>query len=201
MNPELEKCLKGEWYDCHDDIFLEYKSIADELCSKYNNTSYRNKDERTAILHELFAKVGHSVSVGTPFICDYGCHIEIGSNVTINRNCMLMDCNKIVIGNNVLIAPNVHLSTPTHPIELNERLAPTKQLDGSINYERRTYALPITIEDGCWIGANVVIIGGVTIGTGSVIGAGSVVTKSIPPNSLAVGNPCRVIRAINQDKQ
>lgn len=104
--------------------------------------------------------------------------------------------NKITIGNNVLIAPNVQIYTATHPIKLNERLTPTETPDG-IEYVRHTYALPVTIEDGCWIGGGVIILPGVTIGRGSVIGAGSVVTKSIPANTLAAGNPCKVIRKIN----
>lgn len=111
-----------------------------------------------------------------------------------------MDCNKITIGSNVLIAPNVQLYTATHPIDLDERLAPVETEDG-IKRVRRTYALPITIEDGCWIGGGVIILPGITIGNGSVIGAGSVVTKDIPANSLAVGNPCEVIRQINQTKK
>ena len=111
-----------------------------------------------------------------------------------------MDCNKITIGSNVLIAPNVQLYTATHPIDLDERLAPVETEDG-IQRIRRTYALPITIKDGCWIGGGVVILPGITIGYGSVIGAGSVVTKDIPANSLAVGNPCKVIRQINQTKK
>ena len=111
-----------------------------------------------------------------------------------------MDCNKITIGSNVLIAPNVQLYTATHPIDLDERLAPVETEDG-IQRIRRTYALPITIKDGCRIGGGVVILPGITIGYGSVIGAGSIVTKDIPANSLAVGNPCKVIRQINQTKK
>ena len=109
-----------------------------------------------------------------------------------------MDCNKITIGSNVLIAPNVQLYTATHPIDLDERLAPVETEDG-IKRVRRTYALPITIEDGCWIGGGVIILPGITIGYGSVIGAGSVVTKDIPSWSIAAGNPCRVIRKITED--
>ena len=125
-----------------------------------------------------------------------GCHIHIGNNVSINTGCTLVDCNTITIGNNVLIAPNVQIYTATHPIELNERLTPVETPDGT-EYVRHTYALPVSIEDGCWIGGGVIILPGVTIGRGSVIGAGSVVTKSIPENSLAVGNPCKVVRKIN----
>lgn len=126
--------------------------------------------------------------------------IHIGDNVTVNTGCTFVDCNKITIGSNVLIAPNVQLYTATHPIDLDERLAPVETEDG-IKRVRRTYALPITIEDGCWIGGGVIILPGITIGYGSVIGAGSVVTKDIPANSLAVGNPCKVIRQINQTKK
>ena len=144
----------------------------------------------------MFESIGTKVSVGHSFICDYGCNISIGNNVSINTGCTFVDCNKIIIGNNVLIAPNVQIYTATHPVELNERLKPTETEDGTA-YIRHTYALPVTIEDGCWIGGGVIILPGVTIGRGSVIGAGSVITKSIPSNSLAIGNPCRVIREIN----
>ena len=113
--------------------------------------------------------------------------------------CIFVDCNKITIGNNVLIAPNVQIYTATHPIELNERLTPVEMPEG-VQYVRHTFALPVTIGDGCWIGGGVIILPGITIGEGSVIGAGSVVTKDIPTNSLAVGNPCRVIRQINNVK-
>lgn len=111
--------------------------------------------------------------------------------------CTFIDCNKITIGNNILIAPNVQIHTATHPVELGDRLNP-EWTPGSSAYFCRTYALPVTIEDGCWIGAGVIILPGVTIGKGSVIGAGSVVTKDIPADSVAVGNPCRVIRKINR---
>ena len=99
----------------------------------------------------MFESVGKKVSVGHSFICDYGCNISIGNNVSINTGCTFVDCNKIIIGNNVLIAPNVQIYTATHPVELNERLTPTETEDGTA-YIRHTYALPVTIEDGCWIG-------------------------------------------------
>jgi acetyltransferase-like isoleucine patch superfamily enzyme len=112
-------------------------------------------------------------------------------------NCTFIDCHKITIGSNVLIASNVQIYTSAHPIELGERLNPDWTPD-SKQYFCRTFARPVTIEDGCWIGGGVIILPGVTIGSGSVVGAGSVVTKDIPSNSLAVGNPCRVVRKINQ---
>lgn len=196
MKTEMEKCLAGEWYDCHDEVFLELKSKTVDLLMKYNSLPYNNKEEKYQILKEMFGNIGTKVSVGHSFICDYGCNIHIGNNVTVNTGCTFVDCNKITIGNNVLIAPNVQIYTVTHPIELEERLTPVETPRGK-EYVRHTFALPVMIEDGCWIGGGVIILPGITIGKGSVIGAGSVVTKNIPANSLAVGNPCRVIRKIN----
>lgn len=114
----------------------------------------------------------------------------------MNMNCTFVDCNTITIGDNVLIASNVQLYTATHPVELSERLTPNWSIETE-QYFCRTYALPIKIGNGCWLGGGVIVLPGVTIGDGSVIGAGSVVTKDIPENSLAVGNPCHVIRKIN----
>ena len=200
MKNELEKCLSGEWYDCHDPIFLEYKDTARRLLKRYNSLEYNQKEEKTEILKKLFDNIGDNVSVGLPFICDYGCNISIGSNVSINMNCTFVDCNKITIGSNVLIASNVQIYTATHPVELADRLTPNWNMESG-EYFCRTYALPVTIGDGCWIGGGAIILPGVTIGKGTVIGAGSVVTKDIPENSVAVGNPCRVIRKINEERR
>jgi len=200
MKTELEKCMSGEWYDCHDEVFIEFKTKVRNLLMQYNNISYEDKSGRNEILKELFSSIGSNVSVGTPFVCDYGRNIHIGNNVSIGMNCTFLDCNKITIGNNVLIAPNVQIYTAGHPLELNERLTPDWN-ENSAEYFCRTFALPVVIEDGCWIGGNVVIVPGVTIGKGSVVGAGSVVTKNIPPNSLAVGSPCRVIRKLNGEQK
>ena len=197
MKTELEKCLAGENYDCHAPVFLAFKSKTDLLLRHYNALIYSQKKERQQVLKEMLGSIGTKVSVATPFLCDYGCHIHIGNNVTINIGCTFVDCNKITIGNNVLIAPNVQIYTATHPIELEERLEPVQTEHGT-EYIRHTYALPVTLEDGCWIGGGVIILPGVTIGKGSVIAAGSVVNKNIPPNSLAAGNPCKVLRPINQ---
>jgi len=193
---ELEKCMAGECYNCHDKIFLDFKAKAGKLCKEYNALAYEQKEEKANILKQLFGKTGVNISVGRPFICDYGRNIFLGNNISINMNCTFIDCNKITIGDNVLIAPNVQLYTATHPVELSERLTPGWTPDDS-RYFCRTYALPITIGNGCWLGGGVIVLPGVTIGEGCVIGAGSVVTKDIPENSLAVGNPCRVIRKLN----
>jgi acetyltransferase-like isoleucine patch superfamily enzyme len=193
---ELEKCMAGEWYDCHDSVFLEMKANARKLLARYNTMLYDDKTGRRNLLKELFGSTGNNVSVGNPFICDYGCNIHIGNNVSINMNCTFVDCNTITICDNVLIASNVQIYTAAHPVELSDRLTPDWNEKSSI-YFARTFALPVTIENGCWIGGGVIIVPGVTVGRGSVIGAGSVVIKDIPANSLAVGNPCRIVRKLN----
>lgn len=198
MKTEMEKCLAGEWYEVHNPVFIELKAKTDKLMRQYNALAYDEKAKRREILEQMVGSIGSKVSVATPFICDYGVNIHIGNNVTVNSNCTFVDCNKITIGNNVLIAPNVQIYTATHPIELNERLFPVETDDGT-EYIRRTSALPVTIGDGCWIGGGVIIIPGITIGAGSVIAAGSVVVKDIPENVVAAGNPCKVIRKINEE--
>lgn len=205
---EWEKCMAGEYYNCHDKIFLDMKSHARKLLQKYNALAYEQKEEKISILKQLFGEIGTNVSVGSPFICDYGRNIYLGNNVSVNMNCTFVDCNKITIGGNVLIASNVQLYTAAHPVELSERLTPDWNQGGNPDgdneteqYFCRTYALPINIGDGCWLGGGVIVLPGVTIGDGAVIGAGSVVTKDIPANSLAVGNPCRVIRKINEENR
>lgn len=197
MKTELEKCMAGEWYDCHAPIFLEYKAAARRLLAAYHALDYTQKAEKTAILRELFGSMGSNVSVGTPFICDYGRNIHIGDNVSVNMNCTFVDCNTITIGSNVLIASNVQIYTSAHPVELADRLTPDWSPESGA-YFCRTFAKPVTIGDGCWIGGGAILLPGVRIGAGAVIGAGSVVTRDVPANVAAAGNPCRVIREINR---
>lgn len=197
---ELEKCMAGECYNCHDEIFLKFKARARTLLKEYHNLAYEQKEEKTAILKQLFGKIGTNVSVGTPFLCDYGRNIYMGNNISVNMNCTFVDCNEIRIENHVMIASNVQIYTATHPVELKERLTKDWTLECGKHF-CQTYALPVTIESGCWLGGGVIVLPGVTIGEGCVIGAGSVVTKDIPANSVAVGNPCRVIRKINGEMQ
>ena len=196
---ELEKCMAGEYYNCHDKVFLQFKEQSKRLLSVYNGLPYSQKQEKQEILGELLGRVGMNVSVGAPFLCDYGRNIFIGNNVSINMNCTFIDCNEIKIGNNVMIASNVQIYTATHPIELKQRLTPDWTPESGKHF-CQAFALPVTIGDGCWIGGGVIILPGIKIGEGSVIGAGSVVTKDIPDNCVAVGNPCRVMRKINGDE-
>lgn len=193
---EMEKCMAGEYYDCHDPVFLELKRNARDLLAEYHALHYGQKAEMRGVLERLFGGIGSNVSVGQPFICDYGRNIYLGNNVSINMNCTFVDCNKIVVGDNVLIASNVQIYTAAHPVELAERLTPDWSPESG-EYFCRTFAQPVKIGNGCWLGGGVIVLPGVSIGNGSVIGAGSVVTKDIPENVVAAGNPCRVIRGIN----
>lgn len=186
---ELEKCMAGEWYDCHDKVFLEFKSKTHRLLMKYNSLPYDHKEEKRQVLKEMLGSIGAKVSIGHSFTCDYGRNIHIGNNVTVNTGCTFVDCNRITIGSNVLIAPNVQIYTATHPIELNERLTPVETAEG-MEYIRHTFALPVTIEDGCWIGGGVIILPGITIGKGSVIGAREAWSpKTFPPTAWRRGTP------------
>lgn len=200
MKTELQKCLDGEIFNTSDKEIQRIIHNARRLTKSYNSTPSTDTEKRREILSELFGEIGNNVNIDNPFYCDYGRHISIGNNVIININCTFVDCNKIEIGNNVLIASNVQIYTATHSTDVNERLVANWDSNSGLPYFR-TYAQPIKIEDSVWIGGGVIILPGVTIGKNSVIGAGSVVTKSIPANSVAVGNPCKVIRSANSEKR
>ena len=161
------------------------------LTRKYKQNEHSDTKARTALLQKLFGAIGENVEIDTPFYCDYGKNIFIGSDVIININCTFVDNRPIYIGNQVLIASNVQIYTSSHPILPQERLVADWKKKGTTFF--RTFAKSVTIEDGVWIGGGAILLPGVTIGKNSVIGAGSVVTRSIPENCVAVGNPCRVI--------
>ena len=116
MKTELDKCMAGEWYDCHDPIFITQKGKTRQLLARYNALPYEEKKTKQEVLKEMFGSIGNNVSVGTPFLCDYGCNIHIGDNVSVNMNCSFIDCNKITIGSHVLIASNVQIYTATHRV-------------------------------------------------------------------------------------
>lgn len=165
---------------------------ARELTRRYNRIEHSDREARAALLRELFGAVGENVEIDTPFYCDYGKNIFIGSDVIININCTFVDNRPIRIGNRVLIASNVQIYTSGHPVLPKERLTADRKEEGAAFF--RTFARPVTIEDGAWIGGGAILLPGVTIGRNSVIGAGSVVTRSIPENNVAYGNPCKVKR-------
>ena len=168
---------------------------AKRLTRELNDTDYTDTEAKQKIFSQLFGRVGRRVHIDVDFHCEYGRHILIGDRVIINMNCTFVDNNIIEIGNDVLIASNVQIYTATHSTKYAGRILPD---DGSDDCEFcLTYALPVKICDGAWIGGGVVILPGVTIGRNSVIGAGSVVTCSIPDNCVAVGNPCRVIKNVD----
>ncbi|ONI39001.1 maltose acetyltransferase [Candidatus Epulonipiscium fishelsonii] len=165
------------------DLFQDVRRCKD-ICYRYNNLLPSDDENKQKILEELIGKMGKNCTITQPFYCDMGYNIEIGDNFYTNHNCVILDGAKVSIGNNVFIAPNCCISTANHPLDYEQR---NKGIE---------YAVPIIIEDSVWIGASVTILSGVTIGKNSVIGAGSIVTKNIPPNVIAVGNPCKVLRQI-----
>lgn len=173
---------------------LEQIARTRELTRKYNQIEHSDTEARGALLRELFGAVGENVEIDTPFYCDHGKNIFIGNDVIININCIFIDNRPIRIGNQVLIASNVQIYTSGHPVLPQERLVADWKEKGTTFF--RTFAKPVTIEDGVWIGGGAMLLPGVTIGRNSVIGAGSVVTHSIPENCVAVGSPCRVIRRL-----
>jgi acetyltransferase-like isoleucine patch superfamily enzyme len=177
-----EKMLAGEMFQSFDKELVQERWLATELCTRLNSLHPSDSETRISIYNQLFQQVGKSIFIETPFRCDYGKNIRIGSHFFANFNCVFLDSAPIQIGNHVLLGPNVQLYTSAHP------------LDTILRKKLFQFAQPIVIEDHVWIGGNVVINPGVTIGSNSVIGSGSVVTKSIPANVIAAGNPCRVIR-------
>lgn len=188
---EKEKMLAGDYYNSRDSELIQMYHRARKLMKQYNNLDSDLAEEREQILNELFGFKGNGVWIESPFFCDYGENISIGENTFVNTNCMFLDNNKISIGKNGLIAPYVQIYTANHPLKASERIV-------GEGYTSRylTYTEPVIIGDNVWIGGNTVIFPGVIIGTNVTIGAGSVVTKNIPDNVLAFGNPCVVQREI-----
>lgn len=184
---EKEKMLAGKPYLAFGEELLRERQHAKVLVHELNQLHPLELDKRHNILKQLLGKTGEKFFVEPPFRCDYGYNIEIGENFYSNYNCTILDCAKVKIGDNVLFAPNVSLFTAGHPIHPQPR---NQELE---------YAFPITIGNNVWICGNVVINPGVTIGDNCVVGSGSVVTKDIPANSIAAGNPCKVIREITDE--
>ena len=182
----------SDFLETADSETLQVIARARELTREYYFSDYGDTEKRVSILRELLGGIGENVTVDTPFHCDYGKRIFVGDDVIINMNCTFVDDAPIRIGSRVLIASNVQIYTASHPILPEERLVPDRKARRTTFF--RTYARPVVIEDQVWIGAGCILLPGVTVGRNSVIGAGSVVNRSIPPDCVAVGNPCRVVR-------
>lgn len=187
----IEKMLAGEPFFSPDPQLSKLHMKSQDLLQKFNMASALASRQRDEILGRLLGEIGENSWVASPFYCDYGKFITIGKNTFINFNCLLLDGAKIAIGDAVIISPGVQLLTTSHPVEAHKRGF----------YENGAFkcgleAKPITIKDHAWIGAGSIILPGVEIGENTVIGSGSVVTKSMPPNVVAVGNPARIIKEL-----
>ena len=194
---EKEKMLAGELYDCGDAELLALWHRAKDLARDYNLTNSSDTKRKSELLNELLGKVGNQLWITPPFHVDYGCNIYFGNNCEVNMNCTFLDDNKIIIGDNVLIAPNVQIYTAYHPTHYLDRF--TISENETFNF-CKTQTAPVIIGKNVWIGGGTIIIPGVTIGDNTVIGAGSVVTKDIPADTIAYGNPCKVHKANERSK-
>lgn len=192
---EFEKMSAGKLYDPSEKALAAVRCKAHKLCKDYNDTYEDETEKRAAILKELCPNLGKGSYLQGPVQFDYGVNFFVGENCFVNFNLTALDCAPIRLGNDVFIGPNGALMTPVHPLLAQERKMKTRE-DGSVYDDE--YAKPIVIGDGVWLAANVTVCGGVTIGENSVIAAGSVVTRDIPANVIAAGNPCRVIREITE---
>lgn len=185
MESEKEKCRRGELYDANYDAeLLAERRTCKDICYEYNHLRPSLVSEREKLLRRLLGRVGESFLIEQPFYCDYGYNISLGENFYANVNCVILDGAPVNFGDNVFVAPNCGFYTAGHP------------LDVDLRNDGLEYARPITIGNNVWIGAQVCVLPGVTIGDNCVIGAGSVVTHDIPAGSVAVGNPCRVLRKV-----
>ena len=183
---QKERMLAGLPYKAWLDGLTEEREENKKRIYRYNNTPPEQGGELGALIREIIGKCGKNIFIEPPFRCDYGSNIEVGENFFANYNLTILDVGKVTIGKNAQIAPNVSIFTAGHPVHPDSR---------NSGYE---YGISVTIGDNVWLGGNTVINPGVTIGNNVVIGAGSVVTKDIPENVVAVGNPCRVLREIGE---
>src|SRR6476660_4219600 len=187
MKTEKEKMLLGDLYDPLDALLAQERQRCRDLCKLLNDSREDQQDERRRILIKLLG-YPNDAWIQPPFFCDYGYNIALGSKVFFNFNCVVLDVMRVEVGSNVLFGPSVQIYTATHPLRADERRT------------WREFAKPISIGSDVWVGGGAIICPGVTIGDRSVIGAGSVVTRAIPADVLAAGNPCRVIRPLTEEK-
>ncbi len=183
---EWNKMLKGEMYNDFSDELFQKRVEAKRLFRLYNQTDDHQTEKRYEIMKSLFKSVGKNVWIEPDFKCEFGKNISIGNDVYINFGCIILDCGEVTIGDNTLLGPNVGIYLANHAFDAQERI------NGGC------FGKPVHIGSKVWIGGDVKILAGVTIGNNSIIGTGSVVTKDIPENVIAVGNPCRVLRKITE---
>lgn len=186
MSSQKEKMLRGELYDPRDEQLSAERRRARLLTKALNDTSDEQQEERAKLLRQLIPNAGEGLWIEPPFHCDYGLNISLGEKVYFNFNCIVLDVAPVRIGSRVLFGPNVQIYTATHPLKATDRRTGLE------------FAKPIEIGDDVWIGGGAIICPGVKIGARSVIGAGSVVTRDIPEAVIAAGNPCRIIRAVEE---
>ncbi|HTU21107.1 MAG TPA: sugar O-acetyltransferase [Gemmataceae bacterium] len=182
---ERRKMLAGQLYRASDAELTAARRRARSLTRRYNQTTEEEGELRLQLLVELFGRIGAAVEIEPPFVCDYGSNIDAGDVLYLNFGCVILDCARVDIGCNVQIGPGVHIYTAHHPI------------DPDIRAGGLELATPVRIGDRVWIGGGTVICPGVTIGDGATIGAGSVVVKDVPPQVVAAGNPCRILRRLD----
>jgi maltose O-acetyltransferase len=185
MRSERDKMLAGELYDPLDPELATARERARNLCQMLNATSEAQRDERRRLLRELFGAGGETVWMQPPFFCDYGSNILLGERVFFNFNCVVLDVCQVRIGDYTQFGPAVQIYTATHPMNAALR-------------RKQEFAKPIEIGSDVWVGGGAILCPGVRVGSRSVIGAGSVVTRDIPEGVMAAGNPCRVIREITE---
>ncbi|MGZ5136134.1 MAG: sugar O-acetyltransferase [Flavitalea sp.] len=184
MSTQKQKMLRGDLYNASDPELVHERKTTRLLLMKLNNTTEEEQGLRNQILKELIPSQGESLWIEPPFFCDYGTNIIVGDRVYFNFNCTILDVTQVSIGSNVLFGPSVQIYTALHPMNWKERAQ---------GFES---AKPISIGSDVWIGGGVIICPGVTVGNRSVIGAGSVVTRNIPDNVFAAGNPCKPIKSL-----
>ena len=187
MMTEKEKMLAGQLYDPRDAELTALLIKARKLARRYNQTDEDEPEKRTAILRELLPNTPNLPSLQAPVYFDYGCNTTFGRFSGVNFNFTCLDVCPVHIGDNVMIGPNVTLCTAAHPI------------DPALREQGYQYNRPVRIGRNCWLGAGVIVLPGVSIGDNTVVGAGSVVTRDLPANVVAVGSPCRVLRPIEPD--
>ena len=183
---EREKMISGALYDPSEAALLAARTAAKEQCVQYNSLPPSAADQRDALLRGLLGSCGTHVLIEPSFFCDYGFHIHVGEHFYANHNLVILDAAPVVFGEHVFIAPNCGFYTAAHPFDVAQRNAELE------------YAKPIRVGSNVWIGGNVCVLPGVTVGDNTVIGAGSVVNRDIPAGVLAVGNPCRPVRSLQE---